>query len=243
MHLPSLIYRFYGNPRALTLSTTAVASCRLLLATLALAVMISSHSCNESLPPYQEPQQLYNATIDGKYWLSDTEHSLTVYFRITNVFDETLEGPALLTGKIQISSARDTSIHKTFLLGTTNLFSGYVLIGKTLRIDPKQTMVLKATWDFIGDKVSDDKGRNLAGDSATASFFTYVEDKTCQWRRLARPEDLLLQGTVRLFERTAPLEAGPTVFPFCFVTNFVSVKLCPRIETVPPCSNWPSAVQ
>lgn len=243
MSLPSLIYRFYGRPRVLASRTAAVASCRLLLATLALVVMISSHSCNESLPPYQEPQQLFNATIDGKYWLSDIEHSLTVYFRITNAFDETLEGPALLTGRIQISSARDTSIHKTFSLGTANLFSGYTLIGKTLRIDSKQTMVLKATWDFPGDRVVDDNGRNLAGDSTTASFFTYVADKTCQWRRLARPEDLLLQGTVRLFDRTAPLEAGPIVFPFCFVTNFVSVKYCPHIETVPPCSNWPPAVQ
>ena len=242
MRLPSLIYRFYGNPRALTSRTAIVASCRLLLATLALVVVISSHSCNESLPPYQEPQQLFNATIDGKYWLSDIEHSLTVFFRITNAFDETLEGPALLTGKIQISSARDTSIHKTFSLGTANLFSGYTLNGKTLRIDPKQTMVLKATWDFPGDRVIDDNGRNLAGDTASASFFTYVEDKTCQWRRLARPEDFVLQGTVTIFARTAPVEAHPTIFPFCFVTNFVDVKRCARVETVPPCINWPPAV-
>lgn len=211
------------------------------LAMLAIALMFSSHSCDEPLPPYQDPQKLFEARIDGEYWLSDTEHSLRVYLRVTNVFDETLEGPASLNGSIVISSAKYPNVQKTLLLSRLNLTNprGYDPNTGSLRIDSKETMIFRATWDFVEDKVIDDSGRNLAGDSVTASFFTYIEDKTCKWRKLARPEDFILQGTLKILYRTAPVTAGPTVFPFCFVTNFVDVRVCPQISTIPPCSNWP----
>ena len=205
----------------------------------ALAMTLSFHSCNESLPLYQEPQTLFTATIDGEYWLSDVEHSMRVYFRITNVFDETIEDKAPFSGSIEIISARDSTIHKTFPLSSANLYVGFMPVPGTLRINPKETIVIKATWDFLDNKVVDDNNRNLVGDSASNPFFSFITDPACKYRKLARTEPLVLQGTVTLFQRSAPIKAGPTIFPLCFVSNFVSVQVCPRIQTIPACTNWP----
>jgi hypothetical protein len=197
------------------------------------------HSCDEELPVYTEPTARLDAKIEGEYFLSDVEHSLRAYVRITNLYDETLDGPASLTGSIVLFAARDTSIHRTFPLTRANLVAGTVNASGILKIDPKETIILKATWDFPGNSVIDDYGRHLSGDSATVHFFSYVQDPTCRFRLFAKPEDFVLQGTVNLFSQRAPVSAGPTIFRFCFVTNFVPVKDCPRIVTTVPCSNWP----
>jgi len=216
--------------------------CLLLLSVFALGLSVSLDSCKEPLPSYREPEQLFSGRIEGEYWLSDTEHSFRIYIYVTNIFDETLEGPASLKGSIELFFGRDPRIRKTFTLNSQNLISprSYYPATGSLRIDPKQTLVFQAIWYFPANQVIDDSGRNLTGDTTTASFFSYVDDKTCKWRKLARPEDLVLEGNVNLFEKSAPVLVGPKVFPLCFVTNFVDVRICPRIITIPPYENyWP----
>ncbi len=212
---------------------------RLTYAVTALLFALCFHSCDEELPVYEEPTARLDAKIEGEYFLSDVEHSLRVYVRITNLYDETLDGAASLTGSIKLFSARDTSIHKTFPLSRANLVTGTINSSGILKIDPKETIVLKATWDFPENRVVDDYGRNLSGDSTTARFFSFVQDPTCQFRFFARPEDFVLEGIVPPFSHREQHPVGPTVFRFCFVTNFVPVKDCPRIVTTVPCSNWP----
>ncbi|MEK6756234.1 MAG: hypothetical protein AABZ02_08795 [Bacteroidota bacterium] len=206
------------------------------LALLGLTLTLALGPCDEPLPPYQEPDKLFIGRIEGEYWLSDTEHSLRVYLYVTNIFDETLESPASLKGTIEIFFARDPNIRKTFSLSSLDLVSarGYNPSRGVIRIDPRETIVFRVTWDFPENKIIDDIGRDLA------DFFTYFQDKTCKERKLARLEDLVLQGSLKVFERTAPVAVGSTVFTFCYVTNFVSVKVCPEIVTRPPCVNyWP----
>lgn len=207
---------------------------------LACMLVLLSLSCNEELPPYNEPEVLLNATVEGEYWLSVDDHSLNFYVRMTNTFDETLEGKATLRGEVVAFFARDTTIRKTLPLGISNLISGDYTPDGTLRIDPGKSIVLKAVWRFNGNKVIDDGGRDLTfpGED-TAAFFSFVEDKTCEWRRFARPEDMILKATVTVYSGKAPVTAGPTVFPFCFVSNFVDVRVCPRVYTIPACRNWP----
>ena len=212
------------------------------VATQAVALLLFAfclHSCDEELPAYKEPSIDLNATITGEYFLSDVEHSLRVYVSITNGYEETLDGFASLNGSITLMSARDTSVHKTLPLTRANLVTGTVNASGILKIDPKETIVLKATWDFTGDRVITDNGRSLSGDPVTASFFSFVQDPSCPFRRFAKPEDFVLQGTVTPFSQRAPVSVGPIVFRFCFVSNFVPVKDCARIVTTVPCSNWP----
>jgi hypothetical protein len=197
------------------------------------------HSCDEELPVYNEPDARLDATVEGEYFLSDVEHSLRVYVRITNRYDETLDGPASLQGSVVLFSPRDTSVRKTLQLTRSNLITGTVNSSGILKIDPKETIVLKAVWDFSGDRVIDDFGRQLNGNSADVHFFSFVSDPDCSLRLFAKPEDIVLQGKVTVFSQRAPMLVGPTVFRFCFVSNFVPVYLCSRVVTIVPCSNWP----
>lgn len=209
------------------------------LALLSISLFCSSLSCNEELPPYREPEALLTATLDGEYWLSDTEHSLRVYIRVKNIYEETLEGPAALTGTVNIVSVRDPSVKKTLTLGAKNLTWGDYSNG-ILRIDPKSTITLQAVWLFPGDTVRIDDGRDIAHvqNGSGFVFLNFVNDSTCRYRKLARPEDLLLDATLTVFSKKAPIVIEPVVFPFCFISNWVSTKMCPHIATIPPCGYW-----
>lgn len=215
----------------------------ILFPTVVLFLVLASGPCDEPLPVYKEPDKLFDVRLRGEYFLGMYEHSLRVYVEITNIFDETLEGPASLTGTVQVTAAHDPSVTKTLLYTSQNVLMarGYNAGTGMLKIDPKEKIVLRATWFFPNDKVVDDSGRDLAhGDDERHTFFSFVADSTCQFRRLARPQDFILQGQIKVFQRTGPTVAEPSVFPFCFITNFVDSKTCPTIITDPPCTYWPA---
>ena len=197
------------------------------------------HSCDEELPVYEEPDARLEATITGEYWLSDVEHSLRIYVNITNRYEETLDGFADLNGSIVLFFPKDTTIRKTLPLTRSNLVAGTVNSSGTLKIDPNETIVLKAIWDFSGNRIIDDFGRRITGDSLDVFFFSFVKDPDCPYRFFARPEDLVLQGSVNVFSKRAPVTVGPTIFRFCYVSTFVPVYQCQRVITQVPCSNWP----
>jgi hypothetical protein len=211
---------------------------------LSIGLLFSSLSCNEELPPYTEPETLLTAALEGEYWLGEEEHSLRVSVRVTNIYEETLDGPASLTGTITIVSARDPSVVKTLTLGPQNLTWGNYSNG-ILRIDPKSTITLQAVWLFpadselIGNNVFVDDGRDIAHyRRGVAPFLSFVNDSTCQYRRLARPEDFLLQATLTVFSKKGPISTETVVFPLCLISNWVDTKICPHIATRPPCGYW-----
>ncbi|MBF8294913.1 MAG: hypothetical protein HW389_1458 [Bacteroidetes bacterium] len=212
---------------------------------LSIGLLFSSLSCNEELPPYTEPETLLTATLEGEYWLGEEEHSLRVSVRVTNIYEETLEGPASLTGTITIVAARDPTVKKTLMLKSQNLIWGNYSSDGVLRIDPKSTITLQAVWLFpadselIGNNVFIDDGRDIAHNrGGVAPFMTFVKDSTCGSRKLALPEDLLLQATLTVFSKKGPISTETVVFPLCLISNWVSTKLCPHIATRPPCGYW-----
>lgn len=196
-------------------------------------------SCKEELPTYKEPETLLTVTVEGQYWLSDTEHYVAGIIRITNIYEETLEGAASLSGEVTIAFARNPAIKKTLKLSSGNLISGSYSAGGVLRINPKEVVVLKAVWSFPGDNVFVDGGRDIAHTSnGLPPFLRLGKDSTCDKRQLAQPEDLLLQADVTVFSKKAPVTTDIAVLPFCFISNFVSTKFCPHIATMPPCNYW-----
>jgi hypothetical protein len=201
-----------------------------------LTVMVS---CNEELPPYDEPNNLLVVTVEGQYWLSDTEHYVAAIIRIKNTYEETLEGAASLAGEVIVSFARDPSVTKTLKLSSGNLVLGNYSAGGILRIDPKEVVVLKTVWTFPGDSVFADGGRDLAHHSRGLPPFLRLQgDTMCVQRQLAQPEDLLLQASVTVFTRNSPMVPEIAIFPFCFISDFISTKICPHITTMPPCNYW-----
>jgi hypothetical protein len=203
------------------------------LGILGAALLLAIGPCSESLPVYQEPQKLFHGQIEGVYVLTISDNSMKVYLSVTNIFDETFDGQGVLTGSIEIGSARDPSVRKTFSITGANVISarGYDRTTGRLLIDPGDTLRLGVSWNLV-----DDTGRDLRRD-----FFSYIQDTTCleQMRCLAFTEDFVLKGSVKLYDRTAPVLAGPTAYSFCYVTKYVNPKDCPPIITSAPCNLRP----
>jgi len=203
------------------------------LGILGAALFLAIGPCSESLPVYQEPQKLFDGKIEGAYALTIIDNSMKVYLSVTNIFDETFEGQGVLTGSIEIVSARDPNVRKTFSISGGNVISarGYDRATGRLVIDPGDTLRLGVSWNLV-----DDTGRDLRRD-----FFSYIQDATCleYTRCLAFTEDFVLKGNVKLYDRTAPVLAGPTAYSFCYVTKWINPKDCPPITTSAPCNLRP----
>jgi hypothetical protein len=203
------------------------------LGILGAALFLAIGPCSESLPVYQEPQKLFDGKIEGAYALTIIDNSMKVYLSVTNIFDETFEGQGVLTGSIEIVSARDPNVRKTFSISGGNVISarGYDRATVRLVIDPGDTLRLGVSWNLV-----DDSGRDLRRD-----FFSYIEDSTCleYTRCLAFTEDFVLKGNVKLYDRTAPVLAGPTAYSFCYVTKWINPKDCPPIITSALCNLRP----
>jgi len=199
------------------------------LATRAVILTLALGSCDESLPPYRAPAGLFEGRLQGSYVLTRTDNSLKVYFTLKNVFDESLQGPAELTGSILIVSARSPSIKKTFLLTGTNIIeaSGSNRAGGTLLIDPGGSIRFGVSWNFV-----DDDGRDLR-----EILFRFTADPSCHSRMRSYPEDFVLTGIITLYDRTAPIFVGPVVYPLCYFTAFgIS---CPPVLSDTPCQGSP----
>ncbi|HEY4612968.1 MAG TPA: hypothetical protein VII11_08310 [Bacteroidota bacterium] len=201
----------------------------------AIALMMVKGPCDESLPPYTEPEEFLGGRISGVYALSASSNALFVFLTVVNEFDETLQDRVLFRGSIEIASARNPSIRKTIDLNAANLsfslssFNEYDRNSRLLTIDPGDSLVFVAAWDFT----SDDNGVDLRRD-----LFVFFQDATCPGRCLARQEDFVLSGEITIFNERAPV-LGKTLFPVCFVSGFSPPNACPPIITSPPCANRP----
>jgi len=196
--------------------------------TLSLVVaMAVSMSCDESLPPYQDPRNVLQGTPRGKYVLTVSENSLHVSFTIKNVYEETFQAQAILNGTLVITAKRDPTIQKTFQLTESNVTyaANYNRATGVLTIDPQDTVVLSATWDFIDN----------VGEDLRLMFFRYAPDPSCLGRHIAQEETFLIQGSMKVFEKLPDVSGGPSEYTFCHV-DVLFAKDCwmPQIE--PPCS-------
>ena len=141
--------------------------------------MILIGSCNESLPPYEDPSGYLQGSLLETYVLAHQNNYMGVHVRITNVFDEALDGPVQFQGQVQIRSVKDPSIVKTVSFSALNLTKAkhYDAASSRLTIDPGDTVQLSYSWDFI-----DDNGRDLR-----TSFFRFFADTTCPYRAYSVP--------------------------------------------------------
>lgn len=196
--------------------------------------MLSFGPCDESLPVYQQPEKIFAARLEGAYSLTITDNSMKVYLVVKNIFDETFQGQAVLKGTIEIISARDPSVRKTFSINPTNVIQaqGYDRQTGVLTIDAGDSVRFGVSWDLTAD----DNGRDLRTD-----FFKYIVDPQCEDvpRCLAFREDFILKGQATVFTRTGSISAEQTLYAFCFASRWVNPKYCPPIITSAPCTLQP----
>lgn len=147
-------------------------------------------SCDESLPTRQDPSNLFAAQVHPYYNYTPFANNVVIDLIAVNNFDETLSNRAGVDGSLVITSLRDTSVHKTIELSLSNLIRGkYDPVKGILTIDPGDTVVLEAVWDFTED----------AGASLTQDFFHYNIDPACRQREMADPESFAVSARSKLY--------------------------------------------
>jgi hypothetical protein len=168
-----------------------------------LFIVIFSLSCDESLPPRQNPADLFSAHVVAYYNYIPTANNVVIDLYAANNFDETLYGLAGVEGTVVITSSRDSSIHKTLRLTLANLIHGnYEPAKGTLTVDPGDTVEMEAVWDF-----TDDSGSDLT----TNDFFHYNIDVTCRQRLVSNTESFVITAKAKLYTMLGYAQSGTTL--------------------------------
>ncbi|HEY6950936.1 MAG TPA: hypothetical protein VI758_00945 [Bacteroidota bacterium] len=181
---------------------------------LALAVCLCS--CNESLPPRQDPQNVFGQGARAQYICSDVANNVLIDIALTNNFDETLSDTVHFSGTVVVTSERDPSVHKTFALSLSNLVHGiYDSRSGVLTINPGDSVVIRVIWSLDDD----------AGASLSSTLFHYHVDPDCAGRLVSSPETFSIVSRTRLFAPLGLTESR-TVFQMSHFSSWVSPKDC-----------------
>lgn len=175
-------------------------------------------SCEESLPPYDDPREVVDGTVRGRYELFFGDNRLKVDIFLVNTFDETFQARAFFEGEGVITLRRKPSVQKTFTItpdlfvsGTYNRFTGI------LTMDPGDTVRLTYVWNFV-----DDNNRDLRD-----LEFQYVQDPSCPGRMIAREEMFVLRARVKVYDKIREVVSAPWEFALCYVNPVVDPQVCP----------------
>lgn len=192
-------------------------------------LLIGSLSCTEPHPPYQDPLDVFESSIDAEYAYRSNDNSLKIRLAVKNKFDETLHSKALLTGSIQISLQRNPDIKKTFTLAASNLIqaSSYNPVNQVLTIDPGDSIRFSVTWNFI-----DDAGKDLR-----QGIFQDMPDVVCALRSIARQELFVVRANVKIFETTDEVKVTSVIVPLCHITVWLDPRTCPSLSPIEACAS------
>lgn len=204
-----------------------------LLIRVAIAVLsLALSTCKESLPVYHAPSNMFQARLTPFYGLTASENKLHIFLLVQNVFDETLEGEASITGRIQLVSTTDPTVVKTLTLGPANILTarGYHPGTGILTFNPRDTIIFDASWDLSQRPLLDDAGKDL-----TVGLLHLDTDPECPTgRKRSVPQDFIVEGFVQLFDRSGPAVESKVVFRLCLISNWVNPSACPYITA--PCN-------
>jgi hypothetical protein len=175
---------------------------------------------------------LFKASIRAEYVLQPNANGVGVTCVLKNVYDETLQAKAAVTGKVEITWAENLQLKKVGYLTTANLAYARNYNSQTgvLTIDPGDSITVTYHWEITADSEAVLRGQ----------IFTLKPDFSCMFlniprRYIADPETFIITGEVRVFQNTATVKVGQTDATFCLVTAYVPVRECPTVSHFPPC--------
>jgi hypothetical protein len=188
-------------------------------------------TCTESLPPYQPPKQLYDGHLEPFYSLTINENVLHVFFRIKNIYHETLEGTPSLKGQVRFVLLRNPNVTKTLYFNSENVIfaRNYKPQYRRLTIDPRDSVLFDVAWNLAERPLLDDSGKDLA-----LSSLRFQTDPECSLRQQSIPEDFAVQGSVEVFDSESPVVANQVIFHFCLISAWISTRDCPPVGS--PCN-------
>ena len=182
------------------------------------ALVLAAVSCNEQLPVYRDPLDVFDGTLSGVYVINHLENAMKAYLTVINTFDETLEGRAVMTGEITLTWQSDTTFRKTITVNDANLLFArrYDPSSLHLRLDPGDSLRFGVSWGFFADD-----GRDLK------RLVTFVQDPTCRTRQVSpTPIPVMIEGRLRVFDRTEVVVPRRVIIPFILTREYVDPRSC-----------------
>jgi len=171
------------------------------------AVALVMNSCDESLPPRTTPAVLFRPSISPQTAVTEGYNQLYIYFSVTNIFDETLQGPASVTGNLVITLERDPSIHKTVAVDKSLLLGTHPVPDGEVTLDPGDSLAFLFKWeDFIDDN----------GNSLYTTVFHTMQDPHNPSQVVPAPETFIVQGGIQVFTTSGFVTLTPVRHVFYY---------------------------
>jgi hypothetical protein len=190
-------------------------------------LMLIGGVCDESLPPYRDPENVFSGELRPEYIFYNIGNFLDMQIIIVNTFDETFSAPSVIEGSIEIFLERNPEFTRVFPLSPSNIRIGRYNSGTgVLTMDPGDSLKLGLQWNFI-----DDAGRDFR-----QVVFEYVMDPDCPSRMIAKPETLIIRGNIKLYPRTDIVTLGPRLFTLCHIDRWIDPRTCVSITPAEACS-------
>jgi len=185
-----------------------------------LVLLLLLLSCDEHLPPREDPTRLFSARLAVSWSLTAIENIITLRLILVNTYDEIIEGTEEIEGKVSIALARDPTYTREYVLSGLKIdhASFYNPVTGSLSIPPGDSISFFLRFDWM-----DGTGRDMR------SLLRYIEDPTCPGRRIADRETFIIHGEARLFPRIAAATAIPMMFEICHADVWVNPKFCPPV--------------
>ena len=135
-----------------------------ILGLLLCSALMLNVNCNESMPPYEQPNTVYSITLNADQpdlefvrrdidWVLMGKNTFGFTMNIINIFDETLAGAAQDTiGELQIYWKQNPTVTRTFQLEPDNEINTDELSDPSfVFFDPGDSIRLSVVWTFWRD--------------------------------------------------------------------------------------------
>lgn len=190
---------------------------RLLLWMSAAMCVVAGISCDETLPPYHDPADVFQSKNNALYAISITDNSLKVFVNIVNVFDDAFDGTTLMQGSVTIEWSGNAAFKKTFAVSPSSIISArdYNPVSRKLTITPGDAVRLGFSWNFVADD-----GRLIT------NWVTYHKDPSCQQRWISNPLTFAVRSQVKVYDKTALVTAPTLLYTFVHHRQYFSDQYC-----------------
>jgi hypothetical protein len=181
-----------------------------------LVTTVLALSCKETLPVYQEPPKVVECgmsyvapkSIDYSHLDENAPRNIRlsspltkIIVTATNVFDETIQDDALLSGYIEIRHPNKPGVYRKILFSKTDLVNNgqYEPFTNVLTIDPGKNVQIQVFWDykdstgtyvFLGLPIESEKSYN--------AFFY----------RDHIPAPFIIKASIQLYKRLTPVRSS-----------------------------------
>jgi hypothetical protein len=178
--------------------------------------VVLASGCKETLPVYQEPPKVVECRLSDiapssiNYGYVDSNNPVNIYLSsqsaqiiltATNVYDETIQDNALVTGQIEIQHATKPGIYRKISFSRGNLINNGQFDPYTglLTIDPGKNVQIQVFWDY-----KDSSGTyvflGLPIETETDYRNYFIRDHT--------PAPFIMKATIQLYSRLAPVRSS-----------------------------------